>query len=178
MQWITKLVAGFLILGSTLDAQQPDNPSPVPNQQEPRNLPVRLQPNQQGIQQRGAQRQNLPPFANRNDRDPREDAALDGQQQHGGTEQGQQDQGSIGGGGSSSGSMSSVVTVEQAKGLAAAEVIRSKGQFSRNTATAGVLQQQARGEAIENRYMEVKNRFEVRQLARDKNNEARGRQST
>jgi hypothetical protein len=167
-----------------LTAQQPGPANPAipnaPNRPEIQNPPVRLQPNQQGLHQRAAQRQNFPPFVNRNPRDPREEAEFERQQAQGqGQGQGQH-QGLEGfdsglyGSSYSSGGGGGVVTAEQGRGLAVAEVLRGAGDLSRETAKARVLHEKAREQAIDNNYQQVENYFEVRQLNRRERNAERG----
>jgi hypothetical protein len=148
-----------------------------------------LQRNQQGFNARAANRQGFGQNVNENNRDPREQAfrQAQGQQNQGqgnneqfpGADQGQQDaQLLFGGGGGGYYGGSGAVTIEQGRGLAAAEVIRSAGEFNRNTAAAEVLHEQAREQAIDNRYSAVKTYFDVRQLNRQERNDARGRMPT
>jgi hypothetical protein len=189
---IRNLIAAFLVSGFVpLYAQQAPAPPPpanpalpgVQNQPEIRNPAVRLQPNQQGRFQRMPQRQNFAPQVNRNNRDPREQLAIDAEQrrqEEQNQQQGQAGEGQINdstllfGGGSYGGGGGGAVTMEQAQGLAAAEVIRSAGEFNRNTAAAEVLHERARAQAVNNHYAEVDNYFEVRRLNRQERNAERG----
>ena len=85
------------------------------------------------------------------------------------------DPGFVGGGGGGSGI---TTTAYGAARTAEADVIRSQGEFNRNTAAAQVLHEDARGKNIDNRYSAVSNYFEVREANREMRSRERGLRPT
>ena len=103
-----------------------------------------------------------------------------GQGQQGQDQQGSggQDQGGgfggiggfVGGGGGSG----PISTVQSSNTYAAAEMIRSAGEYNRNTGAAQVYHQKAREQAIDNNYSSVINYFKIRSANRELRNAERG----
>lgn len=83
------------------------------------------------------------------------------------------DNGFGGSGGYASGS-GGFGTASAATGFAEAEVIRSQGEFNRNTAQAEVSHEHARELNIDNRYRGVSNYFDIREKNREMRNRERG----
>jgi hypothetical protein len=184
---------------STVNAQQPQ-PGNMPNVPNVPNIPpgggrdingilqnapVTLQPNQQGIGQRQAPLLGLPapnPFDPHHARLPDQQGANNngGQAMAQGVAGGQlnlspEEQLLWGGsGGSYSSNMYGAVTVDQAHGMAVADVVRSAGSYNRDTAAAEVLDQKARSMAIDNYDDAVRTYFDIRQLNRRERNAERG----
>lgn len=193
---ITKLSLALTLLGVTqLNAQQPQPQQAAPNMQNvpigggrdingiQQNAPVTLQPNQQGMAARQAPLQGLPepnPFdPNHTRRFPEQQAMGNGMQGGNGMNQQSsmtaQDQLLWGGGGAAySSNMYGATTFEQARGMAAADMMRSAGSYNRDTAAAEVLDQQAKGMAVDNYADGVKTYFDIRQLNRRERNAERG----
>jgi hypothetical protein len=83
----------------------------------------------------------------------------------------------FGGGGYASGG-GGFGTAAAAAGFAEAEVIRSQGEFNRNTAQAEVSHEQARELNIDNRYRSVSAYFDIREKNREMRNRERGLPAT
>jgi hypothetical protein len=184
-----------MLFGSALAAQQApqtlQNPPGGPSQHAIQNLgasrnPADIQRYQAALRAGALRRQGAAPNVNVNNRNPLnqivpgQQGQLEGQQNqdqqqpfdHGGLDP------TLLGGGYSSGGGGGVVTAEQARMVGTAEMIRSAGEFNRETATAEVLRERARGDAIDNRQDAIKGYFEIRSLNRQSRNEERGPQPT
>ena len=97
------------------------------------------------------------------------------QQGTGGQQQGQDGGfGGLGGFVGGGGGMGPVATVQSARMHAAAEVVRSAGEYNRNTGAAQVYHQKAREQAIDNNYSSVINYFKIRSANRELRNAERG----
>jgi hypothetical protein len=186
MRWSFIAIACFVLTSAgLLNAQQTlQNPPAGPNQHAIQNqaagrTPAAVQQYQNALRARATRAQGAAPNVNVNNRDPARQI-VPGDGQNGANQPIDQaippDSGFFDPYGSSyaAGGGGGVVTAEQGRLVGIADGLRGLGEFNRNTAAANVLQQQANGLAIDNRYDAVQTYFQVRQLNRQQRALERG----